>query len=216
MEGVRGYFLSFEGGEGTGKSTHVNLLQRRLGELDIVSMTTREPGGTEIGKHVREILLHTKDESMRLSPMSEALLFGLDRFEHLQKVIRPALEKGRWVLCDRFADSTLAYQGYVLGGDIKDIKALDALVVGKAQPDLTFVLDIAAEKSLARAHERNDESSYYDDKRLEFHEKIRAAFLAIARDNPERCTVIDADAPVEKVAMRIETICRERLGIEFP
>ncbi|MCY4048292.1 MAG: dTMP kinase [Hyphomicrobiales bacterium] len=215
MEGVRGYFLSFEGGEGTGKSTQVNLLRHRLEELDIASMTTREPGGTEIGRHVREILLHTKDESMRLSPMSEALLFGLDRFEHLQKVIRPALEKGKWVLCDRFADSTLAYQGYVLGGDVRDIEALNALVVGKTQPDLTFVLDIAAEKSLARAHERHEESSYYDDKIIEFHEKIRAAFLAIAKDNPERCIVIDTDAPVEKVAMRIETTCRERLGVEF-
>lgn len=215
MEGRRGYLLSFEGGEGTGKSTQVNLLQRRLEELGVASMMTREPGGTEIGRHVREILLHTKDESMRLSPMSEALLFGLDRFEHLQGVIRPALEKGRWVLCDRFADSTLAYQGYVLGGDIKDIEVLNALIVGKVQPDLTFVLDIVAEKSLARAHERREETSYYEDKMLEFHEKIRAAFLTIAKNNPERCVVIDADAPVEKVAMHIETICRERLGMEF-
>ena len=211
----RGYFLSFEGGEGTGKSTQVSLLQRRLGESGVASMITREPGGTEIGIRVREVLLHTKDESMRLSPMSESLLFGLDRFEHLEKVIRPGLRDGRWVLCDRFADSTLAYQGYALGGDIKDIEALNALVIGKAQPDLTFVLDIAVEKSLARAHARNEESSYYDDKIIEFHEKIREAFLVIAKDNPERCVVIDADAPVEKVARRIERICQKRLGVEF-
>ena len=212
---ARGYFLSFEGGEGPGKSTQVSLLQRRFEGLGVASVTTREPGGTEIGRQVRKVLLHTKDESMRLSPMSEALLFGLDRFEHLEKVIRPALEEGRWVLCDRFADSTLAYQGYALGGDIKGIEVLNALVIGKAQPDLTFVLDIAAEKSLARVHTRNEESSYYEDKMIEFHEKIRAAFLAIAKDNPKRCVVINADAPVEKVAECIETICQERLGVEF-
>ena len=210
-----GYFLSFEGGEGTGKSTQVNLLRQRLEEAGVASVATREPGGTEVGRQVREVLLHTKDESMRLSSMSEALLFGLDRFEHLEKVIRPALGEGRWVLCDRFADSTLAYQGYALGGDIKDIEALNALVIGKTQPDLTFMLDIAAEKSLARAHARNEESSYYDDRMIEFHEKIRAAFLAIAKDNPERCVVIDADAPVEKVATCIEIVCQKRLGVKF-
>ncbi|MCY4037953.1 MAG: dTMP kinase [Hyphomicrobiales bacterium] len=216
MGEARGYFLSFEGGEGTGKSTQVERLHRRLGKSDIASRTTREPGGTKAGRQVREVLLHTNDESMRLSPMSEALLFGLDRLEHLEKVIRPALGEGRWVLCDRFADSTLAYQGYALGGDIKDIKALNALVVGKTQPDLTFVLDVAAEKSLERVRARDGELSYYDGKMIEFHEKIRAAFLAIAKDDPERCVVIDADAPEEKVAERIEAICQERLGVKFP
>ena len=215
MGETRGYFLSFEGGEGTGKSTQVGLLQHRLGESGVAGVITREPGGTEVGRRVREILLHTKDESMRLSPMSEALLFGLDRFEHLEKIIRPALKEGKWVLSDRFADSTLAYQGYALGGDIKGIEELNTLVVGKTQPDLTFILDTTTEKSLTRLHARNEESSYYEDKMIEFHEKIRAAFLTIAKNNPERCVVIDADAPIEKIAVRIETICQERLGVEF-
>ena len=216
MVKTHGYFISFEGGEGTGKSTQVALLQGRLEEAEISSIATCEPGGTNIGKQIREILLHTMDDSRRLSTMSESLLFGFDRFEHLQQVIRPALTEGKWVLCDRFADSTLAYQGYALGGNIAEIKTLNALVLGETLPDLTFVLDIAVEKSLARARARNEEFSYYDDKTIEFHEKIRAAFLEIARNNADRCVVIDSDASVQKVAEHIDATIRERLSIVFP
>lgn len=216
MVKTHGYFISFEGGEGTGKSTQVALLQGRLEEAKISSMATCEPGGTNIGKQIREILLHTMDDSRRLSPMSESLLFGFDRFEHLQQVIRPALAEGKWVLCDRFADSTLAYQGYALGGNIAEIKTLNALVLGETLPDLTFVLDIAVEKSLARARTRNEEFSYYDDKTIEFHEKIRAAFLEIAGNNADRCVVIDSDASVQKVAEHIDATIRERLSVVFP
>ena len=211
-----GYFLSFEGGEGTGKSSQVARLEQRLQQAGCSTLATREPGGTDIGAKIRDILLHESEESRRLSPMSEALLFGLDRFEHLERVIQPALQQGKWVLCDRFADSTLAYQGYALKGGIEKIKTLNQLVVGEGWPDLTFIFDMPVETALERMQARNSEASHYDKKNKEFHENIRNAFLQIAKDESERCVVVNAQASIEEVATRIEAICQERLGVVFP
>lgn len=229
--GSAGYFLSFEGGEGTGKTTQTDRLQRRLREANYQVVSTREPGGTEIGARLLEVLLHGSapgkfsssaeredrksdlEASQRPHPMGEALLYSFDRVEHLEKVVRPALQAGKFVLCDRFADSTLAYQGYAQGVDIETITALIHLVVGETWPDLTFVLDMAARHSLARAHERGEELSYFERKKLEFHEGLRHAYLQIARDESHRCVVIDADRPVDQVSGEIEKICQDRLGI---
>ena len=210
-------FITFEGGEGTGKTTQLARLQQRLQKAGHEVLATREPGGTEIGRRIRKLLLHGLDEeARRLSSLGEALLYSLDRAEHLQSVVRPALQAGKHVLCDRFADSTLAYQGHAAAGESERIAALNRLVVADTWPDLTFVLDVPVQAALARTRERGGESSWYDKREIAFHETLRRAFLQIAADNPSRCVLIKADDAVEQVAERIGASCQERLGVSLP
>ena len=178
-------------------------------------LATREPGGTEIGAHLRRILLYETDATRQLSPLSEALLFSLDRVEHLQQIVRPALRAGKHVLCDRFADSTLAYQGQAAPRQRETIEALNRMVVGETWPDVTFILDVPASVSLARARRRGDVESCFEKRDITFHEGLRQAFLQIATNNPHRCVVVDAGESVENIARQIEEICRRRLGL-FP
>ena len=209
-------FITFEGGEGAGKTTQLARLQRRLEEAGCKVVATREPGGTPVGARVREMLLHGLDESQRLSSLGEALLYSLDRAEHLEQIVRPALQAGKYVLCDRFADSTLAYQGHAAAGEQAKIEALNRLVVGETWPDLTFILDVPVPAALARARARSQKASWYDQREAAFHETLRQAFRQIAADNPSRCALIEADAGVEQVGRQIEQICRRRLGVSFP
>lgn len=185
----RGRFITVEGGEGTGKSTLIAGLETHLLDDGIAVTVTREPGGTQLAEAVRALVL-SPPGGHRWSALSEALLVYAARRDHLENIIMPALETGEWVICDRFADSTRVYQG--LGGlDQDSINALDKLVVGASQPDRTLILDGPVQDLLSRRRDRGM-SDVFESMPIEFHEKVREAFLDIASRNPERCRVIDA------------------------
>lgn len=194
-----GCFITLEGGEGTGKSTLLSGLVETLSNREIPLLVTREPGGTMLAEVVRELVLHPPDEH-EWSPLAQALLVNAARADHLQKQIRPALNEGRWVLCDRFADSTRAYQG-IDGVARPVLMAIEGAVVGETIPDLTFILD-AAPAELAERRQSRGTSDAFEAKDRAFHDKVRAAFLAIAEAEPQRCVVLDALQPPETVLVQ--------------
>jgi dTMP kinase len=196
-----GRFITFEGGEGAGKSTQVARLVERLRAFGLEALATREPGGTPNAEALRKVLLEGLVE--KLSPASEAMIFSAARIDHLDKLIRPALARGAYVICDRFADSTRAYQGGALPESFID--QLEKLAVGETLPDLTFILDLPAEEGLARADARrgNGKADRFESEAIVFHRGLRAAFLAIADKNPQRCVVIDARRSVDAIAQDI-------------
>jgi dTMP kinase len=200
-----GRFITLEGGEGTGKSTQIAGLAKRLEAAGIGVITTREPGGAPGADTIRSLLV--SGETDRWDPMSEALLNFAARREHLIRTIWPALERGHWVLSDRFADSTMAYQGYGHGIDRDLIDALYRAAVGDFHPDMTLVLDLPVAEGLRRASERNGTGAAAEDRyeRMDvaFHKRLRAGFLEIAAAEPKRCVVIDAAGAVDDVAARI-------------
>lgn len=200
-----GRFITLEGGEGAGKSTQIAGLAKRLEDAGIGVITTREPGGAPGADTIRSILV--SGDTNRWDPMSEALLNFAARREHLIRTIWPALERGHWVLSDRFADSTMAYQGYGHGVDRALIDALYRAAVGDFRPDMTLMLDLPVAEGLRRANQRNNASATAEDRyeRMDvaFHERLRAGFLAIAAAEPDRCVVIDAAGAPDEVAMRI-------------
>jgi dTMP kinase len=196
---MSGTFITFEGGEGSGKSTHVRLLAERLEVASIECVVTREPGGTPQGEALRSLLVTGPVETWQ--PTSEALLNYAARAEHLQSVIRPALAEGNAVICDRFMDSTRAYQGYAGGCDMALIDLLEQNIVGTTRPHLTLIMDLDPSAGLERARKRgNDQEARFERKGLAFHERLRMGFADIARNDPSRCKVIDAAAPMENVA----------------
>jgi dTMP kinase len=207
---ARGRFITFEGGEGTGKSTQGRLLSERLRGQGREVVQTREPGGSEGAETLRKLLL--EGDKDRWSPISETLLMYAARRDHLEKVIAPALERGAWVVCDRFIDSTRAYQG--AGGHAPEslIAALEREIVGSQRPDLTLVLDLPVEAGLERAVGRSmlDRFEAMD---RDFHQRLRAAFLTIAAQEPARCVVIDSSPPREEVSERIWQAVRDRLDL---
>ena len=208
---MRGRFISFEGGEGAGKSTQLKRLAERLSARGLEVVATREPGGSPGAEAIRELVLNGPVD--RWSPVAETLLMYAARRDHVERVIAPALERGAWVVCDRFADSTRAYQG-AAGGTDPDLNAtLEQQVLGKTRPNLTLVFDLPAEAGLARAHARGGEMRF-ESKGLAFHQRLREGFLAIASAEPERCAVIDATAPIETVEAVVWDIVRERLGLD--
>ncbi len=198
-----GLFITLEGGEGTGKSTQVRRLAARLEAAGHDVVLTREPGGTPAAEDIRGLLVTGEPE--RWSPVAEALLNYAARDAHLKATIRPALALGNVVVCDRFMDSTRAYQGFAAGCDMALIDHLEAAVVGETRPDLTLVFDLAPEEGLERAKARGDDGGEdrYEKKGLAFHRRLKEAFLAIAAGNPERCVVIDAAAPMDDVADQV-------------
>jgi len=208
---MRGRFITFEGGEGSGKSTHAELLARRLKSLGIGVELTREPGGSPGAEIIRHVLLSGAGRAFGHD--TEAILFAAARSDHLRNRIAPALERGRWVVCDRFADSTRVYQGALGDVDEKLIRLLEQLTVGELKPDLTFILDLPAEVGLARASERRgkDEADRFEQEPLAFHEQLREAYLVLARSEPQRCVVIDASASKKTVAEHIWKVVAERL-----
>jgi dTMP kinase len=211
-----GTFITFEGGEGAGKSTQVQLLQRHLTELGIDVLVTREPGGTPRAEEIRKVLLSGAAKSF--GPLAEALLFYVARDSHLELTIRPALARGRWVISDRFFDSTRAYQGAAGGVSIASLNALERIVVGPTRPDLTIILDLPPEEGLrritARAGAKGGEADRFEAMNLNFHLKLRQEFLDIAAAEPWRCAVIDAARPPEGVARDIWRVVNDRLGVE--
>lgn len=205
---ARGRFITLEGGEGVGKSTQARRLAERLGAAGLEVVVTREPGGSPGAEAIRELLVHGPVD--RWSPVSETLLMYAARRDHIERVIAPALARGAWVVCDRFLDSTRAYQGAGGGAPAALIAALEAAVVGEVAPDLTLVMDLASDEGLARAGRRG-EAARFEAKGAAFHARLREAFLAIAAAEPERCLVIDARGDVETVAARLWDAVAARL-----
>jgi len=208
-----GRFITLEGGEGAGKSTQINLLKDALQHAGFNVLTTREPGGSPGGEAIRTLLV--QGDTNRWEPLTEALLNYGARHEHIQKVIAPALAEGTWVLCDRFADSTMAYQGYGHGMDREIIRRLHRLVVGDLRPDLTLILDMPVETGLARAKSRGEGEDRYERMGTDFHTRLRDGFLEIAKKDPHRCEVIDATGDVGAVAMAIHDAVATKLGVAF-
>lgn len=205
----RGVFISFEGGDGVGKSTQIQRLAETLRVAGRDVVTTREPGGSAGAEAIRALLV--RGEKDRWSPMTEALLAFAARRDHLEKTVLPALDRGAVVITDRFADSSMAYQGHAGGLGAAAIETLYALVVGESGPDLTIVLDAPADEGLRRASSTSRETRF-EEKGADFQRRVREAFLDIARAAPERCVVIDSRAPVDRVAARIESLVRERFS----
>ena len=206
---IRGRFLTLEGGEGVGKTTQAERLRASLAAQGIDAVLTREPGGALGAEAIRGILVRGAAE--RWDPLAEALLHYAARREHVEKAIRPAMNAGRWVVCDRFADSTMAYQGAAqdLGRDI--ILRLQALVLGDFSPDLTMILDLPPEAGLAR--EQAADETRYAAFGPDFHRRVREAFLDIAAREPARCAVVDASSSADEVEARIAALVAERLGV---
>lgn len=208
---MRGKFITFEGGEGSGKSTHVAMLAKRLKGFGIGVEVTREPGGSPGAEIIRHVLLSGAGKAF--GPDAEAILFAAARSDHMRNRIEPALAHGKWVISDRFADSTRVYQGALGDVDAKMIRLLEQLTLGDIKPDLTIVLDLPAETGLARASARRGqgEADRFEQEPLEFHEKLREAYLELARAEPERCAVVDADASRDEVAERIWKVVNRKL-----
>lgn len=205
----RGRFITFEGGEGAGKTTQARLLVERLRARGLDVIQTREPGGSPGAEEIRNIAV--SGEADRWSPRTETLLMYAARSDHLERTIRPALEAGRWVVCDRFADSSRVYQGAGGGAPESLIEALDAAVVDGDQPELTLVFDLPVEVGLERAFGRGLFETRFESKGMAFHQKLRDGFLQVAARHPERCVVIDATGEVEEVSERLWRVVEARL-----
>jgi dTMP kinase len=208
---IPGRFITLEGGEGAGKSTQISRLAGELETAGLGVVLTREPGGSEGAEQIRKLLV--EGEVARWHPMSEALLHFAARVDHVDKVVRPALAAGNWVLCDRFADSTLAYQGYGHGLGPTAINELYRLVLGDFRPDLTLVLDLPVEVGLERAGRRAGSEDRYERMAADFHQRLRDGFLAIAAAEPDRCAVIDANRSSDDVFTDLRGLVRDRLGV---
>ncbi|MCA3709750.1 MAG: dTMP kinase [Phenylobacterium sp.] len=196
-----GLFISFEGGEGVGKSTQVRRLAARLQAAGREVVTTREPGGSPGAEAIRNLVLNGSAD--RWSPVTETLLMYASRRDHIERTLRPALERGAVVLCDRYADSTRAYQGAAGGADPGLISALETFILEDVRPARTLIFDLDPELGLARALGRPDAEARFESKGLDFHRRLRAGFLAIARDEPERCRIVDASGDPDAVEARV-------------
>ena len=206
---ARGVFITFEGGEGTGKSTQARRLAERLTAAGRVAVLTREPGGSPGAEALRALLVDGPPD--RWSPTTETLLMYAARRDHIERTIAPALERGEVVICDRFLDSTRAYQGAAGGASTALIEALEGAVAGETRPDLTLVLDMPSEAGLARAIGRRAGEGRFEAKGEAFHTRLREAYLEIAAREPGRCVVVLAEGDVEAVAARVWDAVQSRL-----
>jgi dTMP kinase len=193
-------FISFEGIEGSGKSTQAKILYDFLKQKEYPVILTREPGGTAIGNNIREILIDKKNN--QINPLTELMLNFASRIEHLQQVILPALKNKQIVITDRFYDSTLAYQGFAMGVEIETIEKVHQLMINSIQPDITFLCDMEVEVAFQRIKSRSD-NNRYEELSFDFHNKVRNGFLKIAQDNAGRIKIINANNDVSKVAEQI-------------
>ena len=210
MSRTRGFFVTVEGGEGCGKSTLLTGLAKKLSDDGRTVLRTREPGGTPLAESVRQLVLDPPKGEV-WSPLAEALLMNAARSDHVQKQILPALQRGEWVICDRYSDSTLVYQG-VGGVSPHILQAMQAEVTREARPDLTIILDAAPAEMLERRAERAS-SDVFESRPLDFHEAVRKAFLDIATADPERCVVLDATMSPEALVEAAFSAIRERLTV---
>lgn len=206
-------FISFEGGEGVGKSTQIRRLAERLTDMGRDVLVTREPGGSERAERLRSVLL--TGAAKAFGPLAETTLIASARADHVDRVIRPALERGSVVLCDRFIDSTRAYQGALGGVDASTIRSLERVATRGVVPALTVILDAPAEAGLGRARRRaaaGEGADRFEAEDMTFHEKLRIAFIDIARAEPERCVLVDAEGPEDLVTRRVWEIVSRRMG----
>ena len=191
--GRKGYFITFEGADGCGKTTQIQLLGEYLNKKNIQYILTREPGGSDLGIHLRKILLHYENP---VSNIAETFLYLADRAQHIEYKIKPALEEGKIVLCDRHTDSTLAYQGYGRNQDIETIQGLNKIAVNSILPDLTIVFDVESETAQKRL---TGEKDRLEAEGIEFHKKLRAGYLDIAKKKPKRVKIANANQGIEQV-----------------
>jgi len=207
----RGRFITFEGGEGSGKSTQIKMLAGRLENSGLRAILTREPGGSPGAEVIRHLLL--SGMGRLLGPDAETLLFAAARDDHVHAVIEPALARGDWVLCDRFYDSTRAYQGRLGKVEPGVLNALQRVTIGDLKPDLTIILDVPVEVGMQRAAARRGAGApdRFEAEDAQFHEGLREAYRQIAAAEPQRCVLIDANAPVGMVAAKVWTAARSRL-----
>lgn len=214
---MTGRFITFEGGEGCGKSTQLHLLQEYLQKRQIDVISTKEPGGTEIGLELRHLLV-TGDKD-KMDAIAETLLYYADRRIHMTKKVWPAMAEGKWVLSDRFADSTVAYQYYGYNKKVEKsvLDNLYQVAVGDFKPDLTIILDIDVEvglnRSFAKAAAMAEKETRHESRGLEFHQLLRQGFLEIAKQEPQRCVVLNADKSIEELHREIVQVVNERLGL---
>lgn len=207
----RGRFITFEGGEGSGKSTQIRLLAERLDAEKLRVVVTREPGGSPGAEIIRHLVLSGMGKL--LGPEAETMLFAAARDDHVQTVISPALAQGMWVLCDRFADSTRAYQGKVGQVDTRLLDGLERVTIGDLKPDLTIILDLPVETGIKRAAARRgaDAPDRFESEQVDFHQKLREAYREIALNEPQRCMLIDAAGTPEEVAEKVWAAVQGRL-----
>ena len=208
----RGRFITLEGGEGVGKSTLATALEARLVGRGIKVTRTREPGGTPGAEAIRRLILSPPVEVAGWEPIAETLLFYAARTDHLDKLIRPALAAGSWVICDRFSDSTRAYQAAAGHVPSEHIETIDRICVGDTTPDLTLVLDLPLDAARERMTARANDKDAIESRVLSYHEAVHKAFLDIARANPQRCVVLDASAAPAALADSAIAAINERLG----
>lgn len=206
---MRGKLITVEGGEGVGKSTNLAFIQRQLESVGIDLVVTREPGGTEVAEKIRQLLLTPSDEP--ICELSELLLVFAARAQHVEQLIKPALERGAWVLCDRFIDATYAYQGGGRAMDLSVIAALEQMVLRDIKADMTLLLDLPVDVGMARARARA-ELDRFEQEQLSFFEAVRAAYLARAKADPGRVAVIDAAPALEQVQQQI-AVALQKLGV---
>jgi dTMP kinase len=208
MTRAPGRFISFEGGEGSGKSTQAKRLAERLKLRGHETILTREPGGSPGAEAIRHLLLN--GIAKPLGPEAETFMFAAARDDHVATVIRPAIDRGAWVVCDRFIDSTRVYQGSLGNVDQRLIRALERLVVGETMPDLTFIIDVPPEVGLARAQGRGQGADRFEAEHVEYHRLLREAYREIAEREPDRCVLVDGTASVDAIAVRIWMLVSER------
>jgi dTMP kinase len=206
----RGRFISFEGGEGAGKSTQARLLRTALEARGHSVLLTREPGGSPGAEEIRKLLV--EGEPDRWTPLAETLLFVAARADHVARVIEPALASGTWVISDRFSDSTFVYQGLARGLGVEPVRNLQAAALGDFAPDLTIILDVEPRTGLDRAVTRGAKENRFERFDAAFHRRLRDGFLSIAVQEPQRCALIDGSAPPEAVAADVWRILVERLA----
>lgn len=205
MSGGRGFFITLEGPEGSGKSTQVQLLAEHLREGGRSVIVTAEPGGDPVAREIRAIVLHSKEE---IVPEAELLLYLASRAQHVRHIVLPALQRGDIVISDRYADSSFAYQGYARGIDLDTLRKLNDFATGGLVPDLTILLDVPVELGLDRQQDKNR----FEAESVEFHEKVREGFLELAKREPERWVVIEATGSVEDVTAGVLAAVKNRTG----
>jgi len=212
---IKGPFITLEGGEGSGKSTQIKLLSQWFEGLGIDHVCTREPGGAPGAEQIRNLVL-TGDVD-RWTPMTEVLLYTAARSDHVERVITPALDADRWVLCDRFYDSSIAYQGAGRGVGVEKVRDLQKLVLGDLKPDLTLILDLPVQVGLGRAVSRETDKAAAEDRfermDISLHETFRAVFLEIAEEEPDRCVLLDADQDVEALQQSLRSVIAQKFGL---
>ena len=194
---MKNYFITFEGGEGSGKSTQIDFLSDFLKKKGAKVLSTREPGGTPSAEIIRDLV--TKGDPNKWTPLTESLLMWASRTEHVEKLIRPSLEDGKWVLCDRFYHSTYAYQGICHNLGIEKMKAIKNIVLGDFKPDLTFVLDIDPIVGIERTKKRNSDEDRFEKMNIDFHNKLRHAFIEISKEDPHRFVLIDGELDINSI-----------------